>query len=140
MPNNFYKDVKYIEAHKFATKYINDLLSQSPDFEWITREPEIKSVNDIRYFDDIRFRYKDIVFSVLLKVFYNKGLLNSYNMKRELDWVDITEKTNFFPVVFPIEVEKNGDTYKCYSLMDGLNFWDWMSTDTFNVIDVASNN
>ena len=132
--NNFYKNVKYIEAHKFATKYINDLLSQSPDFEWITRKPEINS------FDDIRFRYKDTVFSVLLKVFYKKDLLNSYNTNRELKWVDITDKNNFFAVVFPIEVEKNGDTYKCYSLMDGLNFWDWMSTDTFNVIDVASNN
>ena len=131
--DNFYEDVKYIKAHKFASKYINNFLSQYPDFEWIKREPENNSV------DDIRFKYKNTVFSVLLRIYHKKDLLNSY-IDRELDWVDMTDKNNFFAVVFPVRVIKNGNTYKCYSLMEGLNFWDWMTTDTFNIMDIASDN
>lgn len=134
-PDNFYEDVKYIKAHKFASEYINNLLYQSPDFEWIKRETENNS------FDDMSFRYKNTMFSVLLKVFYRQNLLNSY-IDRELDWVNITDENNFFPIVFPVKVVKikNSNTYECYSLMEGLNFWDWMSTDTFNIMDIASDN
>ena len=129
--DNFYDDSKYTDAHKFASKYINRMLSKYSDFEWGRWEPETAS------FDDMNFRYKNSVFSVLMKIYYNGDLLPSYT-ERELDWVDIAEKNDLIPIVFPVEITKHGNTYKCRSLMKGLDFWDWMTTDTMNVFDLSS--
>lgn len=128
----FYNDPQYISAYEFASKYIEDFLYKDMNFEWRIKKHEIES------FEDMSFRYKKVMFSVLLKIIdEDNSILPSYT-ERELDWVDITEKNDLFSIVFPIKVVKSDNTYKCYSLMDGLNFWDWMSTDIMNIFDITS--
>ena len=129
---DFYEDPLYICGCEFARAYIDEILSKDVNFKWLVKKHESKS------FEDMSFRYKNVKFSVLLRIYHNNySVLLSYT-ERELKWVDITERKELFPIVFPIEVKRHGDIYLCRSLMDGLNFWDWMSTDIMNIFDITS--
>ena len=122
----------YQDAYKVAARYLDNQLSKYSDFEWLKCDPKTIS------FDDITFRYKDIVVSVLFKIFYN-GKLVLWEPDVEMRWVQVSEKNDLLPLIVPIKITETDEQYEVQIGMRGLDFWDWMTTDTINPIELASN-
>lgn len=104
--------VSYPSAHMFATGCITRRLGDKPDFEW----------NRLHYsasaFDDINFRYKNMVFSILLKFFYN-GEEIPINKKRETEWLEIAKQNNLIPCIFPVDIIDDDTQYAIRRKTDG---------------------
>ena len=91
-------DEIYVEAHNLAGRHIQQMIGENKsNFTWI--RPQITRPS----FDDLNFRYKNQVFSILIKIFRNgKEMLDP---RREETFIRETKANNLIPCVFPIEFE-----------------------------------
>lgn len=88
----------YVEAHNLAGYHIQQMIGENKsDFTWI--RPEITNPS----FDDLNFRYKNQVFSVLIRMFRDgKEMLEP---RRIEPFIRETKANNLIPCVFPVDLE-----------------------------------
>ena len=89
--------------HSFAKDYIDAKIGAHEDFEWN------KDFYESGSFDDLNFRFKNKVYSVLLKIRYNGDLIIDTETEKKLP--AIARKNNLIPCVFPIEVTEKAGIY-----------------------------
>lgn len=91
-------DSIFVEAHNLAGRHIQEMIGENrSDFTWI--RPEITNPS----FDDLNFRYKNQVFSVLIKIFHQGRELSE--PRREIPFIRETKANNLVPCVFPVNFE-----------------------------------
>jgi len=90
-------DDLFLEARDFAGRHIQQLMNKTPDdFAWIRSELTAPA------FDDMNFRYKNQVFSVLVKIFHNGREITPPH-RQEL-FLQETKKYNMIPCIFPVNL------------------------------------
>lgn len=121
----------YPSAHMFATGCITRRLGKNPDFEW----------NRFHYsgsaFDDINFRYKNQVFSILLRFSYN-GEEIPVNEKRKKDFLSIAKQNNLVPCFFPVDIIDDDKQYALHRKTNGWNLFDAETGVSINPIQMSS--
>ena len=90
-------DDLFLEARDFAGHHIQQMMNKTPsDFAWIRSELTTPA------FDDMNFRYKNQVFSVLVKIFHNGREITSPD-RQEL-FMQETRNYNMIPCIFPVDL------------------------------------
>lgn len=121
----------YPSAHMFATGCFTRRFGNNPDFEW----------NRFHYsasaFDDINFRYKNMVFSVLLQFSYNGEEL-SINKKRKKELLKIAKQNNLIPCVFPVDIIDDDKQYSICRRTEGWNLFDLETGMEIDPIKISS--
>ena len=121
----------YPSAHMFATGCITRRLGNNSDFEW----------NRFHYsasaFDDINFRYKNQVFSILLQFSYNGEEL-PINKERKKELLKIAKQNNLIPCVFSIDIIDDDNQYKVCRRTDGWNLFNLETGAPIDPITMAS--
>lgn len=92
-------------AIMFANGNLSKTFGKNPDFEW-NRNLEMPDA-----FDDINFRYKGRVFSVLMKIYYNGEEL-PIDPDRKKKVLKIAKENNLIPCIFPVNITDDGEQYK----------------------------
>lgn len=94
-------DELFLKARDITGNHIQQLMNKAPaNFAWIRSELTSPA------FDDMNFRYKNQVFSVLVKIFHNRREITSPH-RQEL-FIQETKKYNMIPCVFPVDLELIG--------------------------------
>lgn len=90
----------YFEAYDLVGNHIQKMIGErTSDFTWIRAEPTRPS------FDDLNFRYKNQVFSVLIKIFDKVSGKEIITTGREAMFEKCTKENNLVPCIFPIDFE-----------------------------------
>lgn len=131
--NDLKSDVAYQNAHLFANGYINNLLGSLEGFEWN------RWLYDEASFDDINFRYKNNIFSVLFNIYYN-GKLLPIDKRRKKRLLETARKNNLVPCIFPIEITYSPEEYDicCKLKTNQFNLIDMRNHKEINPIAIAS--
>ena len=106
-------DYMFKTSFKMAVDCINKLIDNNPDYEWIKKEYTFPS------YENLLFRYKNTVFSVLIDLqditgkSYLQDDLKQLQYKASLDF-------NTIPCLFPALFKKENNTIKIKSKFDGI--------------------
>ena len=88
----------YMEAHNLAGYHIQQMIGENKsDFTWIRPEATNPS------FDDLNFRYKNQVFSVLIKILHRGEEM--LEPRRIEPFIRETKENNLVPCIFPVTFE-----------------------------------
>ncbi len=90
-------DELFLNARDIAGNHIQNMMNKTPsDFVWIRSELTDPA------FDDMNFRYKNQVFSVLIKVFLNGHEIT--DPERQEFFMEETKNYNMIPCIFPVDM------------------------------------
>ena len=88
----------FAEAHNLAGRHIQKMIGENKaDFTWI--RPEITNPS----FDDLNFRYKNQVFSVLISM--KRDGQEMLEPRRVGPFIRETKANNLVPCIFPVDLE-----------------------------------
>lgn len=138
--HTYYTDYEYRDPMEFvdqdvfrvAGKYLHKKLTKlCPGFKWLKCHLFETS------FDDMTFIYKNHVFSVLLKVYYNGEEI--VDEEHEQAFLKQTKSNSFVPCVFPIVV-KETDSSKNVSTKTrtGLNLFNYKTGSEINPVKMEA--
>lgn len=120
------------EVFRLAGKYLHAKLTKlCPGFKWL------KCHLYETAFDDMTFIYKNHVFSVLLKVYYNGEEI--VDEEQEHAFLKQTKSNNFVPCAFPIII-KETDSSKKISIKTrtGFNLFNYRTGNEINPLKIVS--
>ena len=92
-------------AIMFANGRLSKIYGNDLAFEWN------RNISMPDAFDDINFRYRGRVFSVLIKIYYNGEEL-PIDPARKKKFLKIAKQNDLVPCVFPVDITDDGDQYK----------------------------
>ena len=132
-PQDWREVISYPNAHMFASGYITKVLGLHTDFEWNRYAYECHS------FDDMNFRYKNNVFSVLFNIYHNGELL-PINPERKKHLLSVAKTNNLIPCIFPIEITDHAEenSIRCKESANLFNLFDLRTEKGINPITMAS--
>lgn len=126
------EEISKPNAIMFASGYISNLFGKDPDFEWN------RYLHTCPSFDDMNFRYKNNIFSVLVEIHYN-GIKLPIDPEYKETMLKITKENNLIPCIFPIEITDDFKEYNIRPITDGFNLFNLETRELIDPIKMASN-
>ena len=120
------------EEFRLAGTYLHKKLTKMcPGFKWL------KCHRYETAFDDMTFIYKNTVFSVLLKIYYNGEEIA--DKEQEYDFLKKTKANGFVPCIFPIMVKVTDSSKKISTkTRTGFNLFNYKTGSEINPLTIAS--